>query len=109
MSGPSVSVLLPVYNSAAFLPAALDSILGQTFADFELIALDGGSTDGSVELLRAAAARDARVELVVEPGLPLIESLNLGLARARAPLDDPAGGRIHDDVVTPGSAADWLG
>jgi glycosyltransferase involved in cell wall biosynthesis len=86
MAGPSVSVLLPVYNSARFLGPALDSILDQTFADFELIALDGGSSDGSVALLQAAAARDARVLVLVEPGLALIESLNLGLSRARAPL-----------------------
>jgi glycosyltransferase involved in cell wall biosynthesis len=86
MPEPSVSVLLPVLNAATFLPAALDSILAQTFADFELIALDGGSRDGSLELLRAAAARDPRVQVVVEPGKALIEKLNLGLARARAPL-----------------------
>ena len=86
MAGPSVSVLLPVHNSARFLGLALDSILDQTFADFELIALDGGSSDGSVALLQQAAARDARVQVVVEPGLALIESLNLGLSRARAPL-----------------------
>jgi glycosyltransferase involved in cell wall biosynthesis len=61
MSGPSVSVLLPVYNGARFLAAALNSILGQTFADFELIALDGGSTDGSIDILREAARRDARL------------------------------------------------
>jgi len=86
MAGPSVSVLLPVYNSARFLSLALDSILSQTHADFELVALDGGSTDGSIALLQQAAARDGRVQVVVEPGLALIESLNLGLSRARAPL-----------------------
>jgi glycosyltransferase involved in cell wall biosynthesis len=83
---PAISVLMPVYNAGRFLAPALESVIGQTFADFELIALDGGSTDGSVELLRAIAARDPRVRVVSEKALGLVESLNLGLALARAPL-----------------------
>ncbi|MCB0768433.1 MAG: glycosyltransferase, partial [Flavobacteriales bacterium] len=49
-SEPLVTVLLPVHNAAPFLQAALDSILAQTFTDFELLAIDDGSTDGSSDL-----------------------------------------------------------
>jgi len=83
---PAISVLMPVYNAGRFLAPAVDSILAQTFSDFELIALDGGSDDGGVALLHAVAARDARVIVVEDQRSGLIESLNRGLAMARAPL-----------------------
>jgi glycosyltransferase involved in cell wall biosynthesis len=85
-STPAISVLMPVYNAGRFLVPALDSILAQTFSDFELIVLDGGSDDGSIELLRKAAVRDARVIVVADRKSGLVESLNRGLAMARAPL-----------------------
>src|SRR5262249_41171957 len=85
-STPAISVLMPIYNGGRFLAPAVDSILAQTFADFELIALDGGSRDGSVELLRAIAARDARVIVIEDEKSSLVDSLNRGLAMARAPL-----------------------
>jgi len=121
---PAISVLMPVYNAGRFLAPAVESILAQTFSDFELIALDGGSDDGSIELLRALAARDARVIVVEDKGSGLIESLNRGLAMARAPLiarmdaDDVAWPdrfakqlaylRQHADVVVLGSAMDLI-
>jgi len=58
---PRVSVGLPVYNGARFLAAALESLLGQTFADLELIVADNASTDGTDEIVRAFAARDRRI------------------------------------------------
>src|SRR4029077_15406417 len=85
-STPTISVLMPVYNAGRFLAPAVDSILAQTFSDFELTALDGGSGDGSVDLLRAVAARDARVIVVEDKRSGLVESLNRGLAMARAAL-----------------------
>ena len=60
---PVISVLLPVYNAQRYLAAAVESVLGQSFADFELIAFDDGSTDGSLQLLRDYAARDPRVRV----------------------------------------------
>ena len=123
-SMPAISVLMPVYNAGRFLGPAIDSILAQTFSDFELIALDGGSDDGSVELLRAIATRDARVVVVEDRRSGLIESLNRGLAMARAPLiarmdaDDVARLdrfakqlaylREHPEVVVLGSAMDLI-
>ena len=80
---PAVSVVLPVYNSEPYLAEALDSILRQTFDDFELIAVYDASTDNSRTRLEDAARRDARVRVVDGPGRGLVDALNLGLERAR--------------------------
>jgi glycosyltransferase involved in cell wall biosynthesis len=80
---PAVSVVLPVYNSEPYLVEALDSILRQTFDDFELIAVYDASIDNSRSRLEDAARRDARVSVVDGPGRGLVDALNLGLARAR--------------------------
>ncbi|HWR21476.1 MAG TPA: glycosyltransferase family 2 protein [Verrucomicrobiae bacterium] len=58
---PRVSIGLPVYNGERFLREALDSLVGQTFGDFELIISDNGSTDGTQEICRAYAAKDRRI------------------------------------------------
>jgi glycosyltransferase involved in cell wall biosynthesis len=61
---PRLSIGLPVYNGARFLPAALDSLLGQTFGDFELIVSDNASTDETEAIVRDYAQRDARIVYV---------------------------------------------
>jgi glycosyltransferase involved in cell wall biosynthesis len=58
-----VSIGLPVYNGANYLEPALESILGQTYGDFELIISDNGSTDGTQEICKSYAARDPRIRL----------------------------------------------
>lgn len=78
---PCVSVVLPVYNGAAFLREAIDSVLAQTFSDFELIAIDDGSTDASGDIIRSYD--DARLRLLAVPHAGLVAALNAGLARAR--------------------------
>ncbi len=82
-STPSVSVLLPVYNAAPYLQAALDSILEQDFTDFECLVLDDGSTDGSLAILKAAAARDPRVVIISRENRGLVPTLNEMIAKAR--------------------------
>jgi glycosyltransferase involved in cell wall biosynthesis len=64
---PRVSVGIPVYNGERFLAAALDSILGQTFQDFEVLVWDNASVDGSAEICRQYAARDPRVGYFQSP------------------------------------------
>jgi len=59
---PRVSIGMPVYNGEQFLKEALDSILAQTFEDFELIISDNGSTDGTQEICQIYAARDRRIQ-----------------------------------------------
>ena len=55
---PEISVIIPVYNVAPYLAACLDSILAQTFRDFELILIENASTDGSREIAEAYAKKD---------------------------------------------------
>ncbi len=87
MERPAVSVLLPVYNGERYLAAAIDSILGQTFRDFEFVIIDDGSTDSSPQMLELYAARDSRIRLVVQPQEPgHHRNAERGLrARARSP------------------------
>ncbi|MBV8753423.1 MAG: glycosyltransferase [Hyphomicrobiales bacterium] len=80
---PRVSVVLPVYNGEAFLTEALNSILAQSFRDFELIAIDDGSSDASGEILARLAKADSRVIVLVQENAGIIASLNRGLALAR--------------------------
>lgn len=64
MSAPAVSVVLPVHNHGRTLPDAMESVLGQTFADIELIVVDDGSTDDSGRTAQAYAELDSRVRVV---------------------------------------------
>src|ERR1041385_7901550 len=79
---PLVSVLLPVHNAAAYLPAAIESILNQTFSDFELIIINDGSTDDSLKIISAFS--DSRIIVVNNrKNLGLIASLNNGIQLAK--------------------------
>lgn len=80
MKHPKITVLMPVYNEEKFLREAIESILHQTFGDFELILLDDGSIDGSPAILAEYAHQDPRVSLVKnETNQGLIQTLNHGL------------------------------
>lgn len=81
---PSISVVMPVYNGERYLPAALDSILTQTFTDFEYIIIDDGSSDATWDILTTYADRDPRLRLVRnEQNLGITRSLNKGVQLAR--------------------------
>lgn len=64
MTGPTVSVVMPMYNAMPYLPAAIESVLAQTYGDFELVIGDDGSDDGSYACAEAYARRDSRVRLL---------------------------------------------
>jgi glycosyltransferase involved in cell wall biosynthesis len=84
---PLVSVVLSVFDGEAHLQAAIDSVLAQTFTDFELIIVDDGSGDRSVPILATAAAADPRIVVLTNPvNRGLTPSLNRGLAAARGAL-----------------------
>ncbi|MCC6453638.1 MAG: glycosyltransferase family 2 protein [Caldilineaceae bacterium] len=76
MSSPRVSVLMAAYNAVSYVETAVDSILQQTFSDFELIVVDDGSTDGTWEILERLAIQDGRIRLERNPK-------NCGIARTR--------------------------
>ena len=59
----TISIIIPVYNTEAYLPACLDSILSQRFTDFEVLLVDDGSRDGSGAICDEYAARDPRVRV----------------------------------------------
>lgn len=81
---PAISVVLPVYNGERYLRGALESILGQTFTDFELIAVDDCSSDSSPAILAEYAARDSRMRVVTQPeNAKLPAALNAGFREAR--------------------------
>lgn len=74
---------MPVYNAERYLTEAMDSILAQTFTDFELIVIDDGSTDGSRAILNRYAATDPRVRMIRRPNTGLTPALNECLELAR--------------------------
>jgi glycosyltransferase involved in cell wall biosynthesis len=79
---PLVTVLMPVYNGQAYLPEAIDSILNQTFRDFEFLIIDDGSTDRSEEII--ASYTDPRIRYERNPvNLNVAPTLNRGLDLAR--------------------------
>jgi glycosyltransferase involved in cell wall biosynthesis len=83
---PALSVLLPVRNAGAYLAPALASLWRQTIRDFEVVAVDDGSTDGSGERLERAAALEPRLRVIRTAAAGLPAALNLALERARAPV-----------------------
>lgn len=96
MSGDLVSVIMPVYNAGAWLQRAVDSVLMQSHAQLELIAVDDGSCDRSPAILDAYAAADARVRVLRQP-------CNGGVAAAR----NAGVAAAHGDCVAFLDADDW--
>ena len=95
---PGISIIVPVYKTERFLNVCIRSILGQTFADFELILVDDGSPDNCPALCDAAAAKDSRIRVVHQKNRGLSGARNVGLDTARgewiAFVDS-------DDTITP--------
>ena len=83
MMPPKISVCVPTYNYARYLPEAIESILGQTFTDFELLIIDDNSTDDTVDIVSKYAAIDARIKFYVnDVNIGMVENWNLCLTRA---------------------------
>lgn len=81
-SGVTLSVVTATYNAASVLPALIKSLQAQTDPDFEWVVADGGSTDGTLELL-AEAAKTMRVRVDSRPDFGIYDALNRGVQRAR--------------------------
>lgn len=98
MSAAAIDVLVPVFNAAATLDESFASLAAQSFADFRVVAVDDGSTDGSGALLAAWAARDPRFTVLTKPNGGIVDALNLGLRAVTAPLVARLDG---DDICLP--------
>src|SRR5262245_2558246 len=84
MGMPRVSVLMPVFNGQRYLQAALDSVLAQTFSDFEFLVVDDGSNDETPQILERCSDPRLRVFRINHVGL--IGALNQGIAHCSAPI-----------------------
>jgi glycosyltransferase involved in cell wall biosynthesis len=100
---PLVSLVLVSYNQCQFLHEAIQSVINQDYPHIELIIMDGGSTDGSVEVIQKLASRAAHINIGPDGGAPA--ALNAGFAQAT--------GSIYaylnsDDVLLPDAASRWV-
>ena len=95
-----ISVIIPVYNAEPFLEEALDSVVNQNFQDIELICVNDGSTDHSLDILNEFASNDSRIKIINQ------KNGGCGFARNRA-LDEANGEYIYffdpDDYILPGT------
>lgn len=79
---PKISVILPTHNDEKYIGAAIDSILKQTFSDFELIIINDGSTDNTESIIERYAELDCRVKVVHRSNSGIVSSLNYGISIA---------------------------
>ena len=95
---PKISIIMPAYNSGKYISDAIESVLSQTFKDWELIIIDDGSTDITPELARKYAMRDKRIKVVSQQNTGTVTARNNGIMAARGkyifPLD-------ADDKIAP--------
>lgn len=80
---PEISVIIPIYNSEGFLPKTIESVLRQTRTSFELLLIDDGSSDRSLEICRRYEAADPRVRVFRKENTGVSDTRNLGLDMAR--------------------------
>lgn len=119
---PEVTVLLPVYNAGPFLRESIDSVLAQTFTNFELLIINDGSSDNSAEII--SSYNDDRIKVIHQENMGLVKTLNKGIDIASGDLiarfdaDDVCYPRrlqeqvdflrAHPDYVLVGSEADYM-
>ena len=82
MSNIKISVIIPVYNATKFLGECLDSVLSQTFDDYEIVCVNDGSTDSSLEMLKAYQAKSSKIKIVDQVNQGVCTARNNGIASA---------------------------
>jgi len=107
-SSPTISVVLPVFNGGTFLAEAIESILDQTYTNFEFLMIDDGSTDSSLQVMQEYERKDTRIRLLSRENRGLVFTLNemIDMSRGRwiARMD-------ADDIALPNRIArqlEWL-
>lgn len=83
---PKVSVIMSVYNDAAYLKGSIESILKQTYSDFEFLITNDGSTDGSMKILEEYSAKDERIKVFNQTNIGLTRTLNNSIKQANGEL-----------------------
>lgn len=85
-ASPAVSVISPAYNHSAYIGACIESVLAQTYGDWEMLIVDDGSTDDTLAVAREYAARDPRIRVFTQPNVGIFrlgETYNFALGQAR--------------------------
>ena len=77
-----VSVIIPVYNVEPYLKQCMDSVVGQTLKDIEIICVDDGSTDGSLDILKEYATEDSRIQIIEQKNAGAGAARNNGMRQA---------------------------
>nr|QIM10666.1 hypothetical protein PlAlph_5580 [uncultured Alphaproteobacteria bacterium] len=93
---PKISVIVPVYNVESYLREALDSLVGQSLKDIEIICVNDGSTDNSLQILHEYAAKDDRLKIIDKPNAGVSAARNDGMAAATG------------EYITFADGDDWL-
>ena len=83
MEKPTLSLIVPIYNGETYLETCLNSILGQTFRDFEALLVNDGSTDGTSEICHRYARSDSRLQVIDKPNGGVSQTRNYAMDRAR--------------------------
>lgn len=96
------SIITPTFNSRKFLEETIQSVLSQEGADFEYILVDGGSTDGTVDVIAQYAEKDSRIHWISEPDEGIADAFNKGIALAKG---EVVGIINSDDTYLPGTLA----
>lgn len=99
---PRVSILVPIYNVEQFLPQALSSLVDQSLTEIEIICINDGSTDGSLNIIKRFAKKDDRIKVIDKPNSGYGDSMNRALKKARG---DYIGILEPDDWVDPNAYA----
>lgn len=103
---PKVSVIIPVYNTSAYLRECLNSAIEQTLRDIEIICVNDGSTDNSIDILREYANRDNRISIIDKPNSGYGHTMNCGLNAAKGEYvaflesDDTIGREAYEKLVS---------
>lgn len=82
-NNPLISILLPVYNTSAYLPQCLDSVLAQTYTNLQVVLVDDGSKDNSLEICQDYAAKDSRVEVYHQENQGVATARNVLLSKIK--------------------------
>jgi len=99
MSSPTVSVIMSVFNGEKFLSETIDSVLNQSFRDFEFVIVDDGSTDATADILSKYVLRDGRIRVLGDGNRGRAASLNLAISLANGKY---VANTDADDVSMPG-------